>query len=388
MAPVFLLAVLGSLAAVVGQAGGIVTVPESEPNNTFGTADPISFVGPCGEMSGSISVTTDVDYFSFSAPAGSRVWASVDTSTSPLFNDDSVLTLFDTNGTTPIEQDDDDFTATNCGPGGTIPPGTVNPRSSAIAGRLLATGGTYFLQVAPFPDTTVTSYRLTVVVTTSSSAEVESNNTTATANPIVTAGSLVGVRTGNISTIGPPPDVDVYSVFAPAGSTLVVSADGNPERDASGTDVVVDLISTDGTTVVLTADTSANGSASDPPAESFCFNISTTGTYYVRVRTAAGKPSTGTYSLMVAVCGIPFTPTPTATRTATPTVTNTGVVGGPSATPTQTRTPTATVTATFTPQGGGGGGPAPSNIPTLSFPMLAAMGVALATAAFVLLRRT
>ena len=80
-------------------------------------------------------------------------------------------------------------------------------------------------------------------------------------------------------------------------------------------------------------------------------------------------PVTGTYSIMVAACGLPAVPTPTPTLTVTP--------GGPTATPTATRT--------ATPQGGGG--IPPSDIPTLSFPMLLLMGLALIASAFVLVRR-
>jgi Bacterial pre-peptidase C-terminal domain len=376
---VSLLTILGSLAAVFVYAGALAVtpVPESEPNDTPATADPISFVAGCGVMSGSI-IASDVDYFSFAAPAGSRVWAFVDTSASPTFLDDSILTLFDTNGTTQLEQDDDDATATNCGTT------EVNPRSSAIAGRVLTAGGTYFLQVSSFLGSLISSYRLTVVVTSTSSSETEPNDSAATANAIVTSGSLIGVRTG---AIGTPTDFDYYSVVAPAGSTLFISADANPERDATGTDVVVDLIQPDGSTVIITVDGTTDTGFPSPPSEVFCYNVPISGTYFVRVHTPLTKTTTGTYSLMVAACGVPATPTPT------PTLTNTVVVGGPTSTPTPTRTATATPTATvslptatrtFTPIGGV---PPPSDIPTLSFPMFAVMGLGLVGAAFLILRR-
>jgi hypothetical protein len=71
-----------------------------------------------------------------------------------------------------------------------------------------------------------------------------------------------------------------------------------------------------------------------------------------------------------------MTPTPTATVTAT--------VPGPSATPTATvPAPTATLTPTII-----GGGPGiPTNIPTLSFPVLVSLGVLLAAVGLLLLRR-
>jgi hypothetical protein len=354
---VFLLAGLASLTAFPGKAASLAVtpIPEAEPNNTFGTATPLPLVDNCQTASGSITIN-DVDYYSFSAPAGARVWALVDTSPSTAGNRDSLLTLLAPDGTTPLASDDDDGTGTNCD-------GTAdNFLSSAIAGEVLSAGGTYFFRVEPaFVGDSITSYKLSIVVTTSAQAEVESNNTAATANPIVTGSSSVGVRDAAINPVG---DVDYYSVVATAGSTLLISADGAP------TDVVVALVQPDGSSVILSVDTSAVG-APPPPAESFCYDVSVSGTYYVRVSASVLKQTTGNYSLMVDACGQQAGVTPTPT----PTVTNTPTIGGPTATPTGTRT--------FTPFGGA----APSDIPTLSFPMLALMGLGLMAAAFLILRR-
>jgi hypothetical protein len=371
---VVLLIVFTSFPALEARAGQVVLIPESEPNNTPATADGLPMADNCARASGSITAN-DVDYYSFTAPAGARVWALLDTSPSTIGNRDSLLTLFAPDGTTQLASDDDDGTGTDCD-------GTAdNFLSSAIAGEVLSAGGTYFLRVeAAFAGDVVTSYKLSVVVTTSAQAEVESNDTAATANTIVTAGSPIGVRDASIGVVG---DVDYYSVVATAGSTLLISVDGAP------TDVAVALIQPDGTTVILSVDTSSSSSTFLPPAESFCYNVTVSGTYYVRVSASVLKQTTGPYSVMVAACGLPVTPSPTPTRTLTPTVTNTPIVGGPTATPTLTGTATATATATstrtFTPIGGGG--PPLGTIPTLSFPMLVLLGLALAVSAFVILRR-
>ena len=383
------LVVCGGLAAFPARSDtrALTPTPESEPNNTFATADPLTLTGSCQVASGSISPAGDLDYFSFTAPAGSRLWARVDTSASST-DLDSVLTLYAADGTTVIEEDDDDGIANGCD-------SSVESRFvSSIAGRPLTAGGTYYLRVRDFdglnvtPVNTITAYTLEVVVTTTSSAESEPNNTAATANSIVTALSPIGVRTAEINPIG---DVDYYSVVAGAGSSLFISADGEPERNG-GTDVVVEVIAPDGSTVLISVDNTDNVGFPPPPSEAFCVNIATAGTYFIRVTgfTSSTKMSTGTYSLMVADCSPPIgasTPTPT------PTVTPTTVIGGPTATPTRTATPTATsgpptptATRTATPPGGGGIGP-PSNIPTLSFPMLLLMGLGLIAAAFVLVRR-
>jgi hypothetical protein len=199
----------------------------------------------------------------------------------------------------------------------------------------------------------------------------------------VTAISPIGVRTAAIGTVG---DVDFYSVTVTAAATLFISGDGDPEKNG-GTDIVVDLIAPNGSTILLSVDYTDNVGIPPPPAESFCFTISTPGTYFVRVTgfTSSTKMTTGTYSLMVAACGLPTaTPTPTPTRTATT------IGGGPTATPTATATATATggpapptATRTSTPLGG----IAPSDIPTLSFPMMVLMALGLVASAYLLVRR-
>src|SRR5947207_8023469 len=314
--------------------------PESEPNDTPATANPLTLTTSCQVVTGSISPSGDLDYFSFTAPPGSRLWARVDTSASTLSRD-SVLTLFASDGTTVIEQDDDDGLANGCDT-------TVESRqASAIAGATLTAGGTYYLLVQGFGTDVLTAYTLEVVVTTASTPESEpSNNSVGTADPIVTALSPIGVRTAQINPVG---DVDYYSVVAGAGSSLFISADGRP-----GTDVVIDLIDTNGTTVLMTVDNTDNVGLPAPPAEAFCFNIATAGTYFIRVTgfTSSKITTTGPYSLMVADCSPPgISPTPTPTPTATFTPTNT-----PTRTPTNTATNTRTNTPTRT--------PTPTNTPT------------------------
>ena len=76
------------------------------------------------------------------------------------------------------------------------------------------------------------------------------------------------------------------------------------------------------------------------------------------------------------VAGNTPTPTLTTTATSTPTVTPTGPPATPTATASATRTPTAI-----------GQGPGiPTNIPTLTFPILLLLGVALAAVGFLLAR--
>ena len=273
--------------------GSPAATNEVEPNNTPGTATPLAFVSqPCAVGAGAINPGGDLDYWAISAPAGSKVWAFVDTGGTPApsgTSDDSFLTLFDTNGTTVLETDDDDGTGTGCDSS------IESTLSSAIAGRTLATGGVYFLQVRAFGAADVINpYKLFVVVTTDVTAEVEPNNTAATANSIVTTGVPIGHRSGSINPAG---DVDFYSVQATAGNIIYVNADCDPEANG-GTDLVVDIIDTDGVAVLLTIDNSITAIRA---AEASCLTAVSTGTYFVRVKhfSAAG---TGTYELMVATC--------------------------------------------------------------------------------------
>src|SRR5262249_13592629 len=202
----------------------------------------------------------------------------------------SVLTLYGSDGVTAIEQDDNDGSGNGCD--GTLESGDA----SAIAGRTLTAGGNYYIRVTSSGGTGIINpYTLFAMLTpTTPVPEVETNNTSDTANPIVAVGSAVGLRSGSIGT---PGDVDFYSVAAVGGSTLHISADADPERDGIGTDLRVDLLSTNGSTLLFSANSSTSGSVADPAAEAFCYVVPFTGTYFVRVQHATA--GIGTYHLMV-----------------------------------------------------------------------------------------
>ena len=252
---VLALAASGWLAAAVAKSGGLAPVPETEPNNTPATATALSLAGGCQVASGAISPGSDLDYYSFTAAPGSKVWATTDTGPSTTGRD-SILTLFGPDGTTVLETDDDDA------PGNNGDASIESFQASAIAGRTLTAGGTYFLRVESFNAVAMSAYRLFVVVTSTSTAETESNNTAATANSLVTAVSPIGVRTAAIGTVG---DVDFYAVTLAAPATFFISTDGDPERNGSGTDLVVDLIGTNGTTVLFSDDNTDEFGPRRPP---------------------------------------------------------------------------------------------------------------------------
>jgi hypothetical protein len=267
---------------------------EVEPNDSRPTATPIILLNGFAIINGAITSEEDVedlDYFSFVAPAGARAWIYVDTggtATTNADSGDSIVTLYE--GFTAIEEDDDDGSGNGCDTT------TETLNASAIGGRVLTAGGTYYIRVREFFHQGVDPYRLYLVVTTSAPApEAENNGTPATANSIVTAAAPIGLRAGVIGTLS---DQDYYSVVAAAGSTLYINADGDPERDGLGTDLVIDFYATNGTTLLYSANSSTTNTMTDPPAEAFCYTVPVAGTYYVRVSTT--NMSTGTYQLMVA----------------------------------------------------------------------------------------
>ena len=79
---------------------------EVEPNNTFMEANVLG--GRDVKIRGDIIPNGDLDWFSFTANAGDRVYAAVMTNYSANASTDSQLRIFAADGTTLIEFDDDD----------------------------------------------------------------------------------------------------------------------------------------------------------------------------------------------------------------------------------------------------------------------------------------
>ena len=162
---------------------------------------------------------------------------------------------------------------------------------------------------------------------------VTANDSAATATPIVTSDSPIGIRRGSLRT----GDVDSYSVVATTvGSALHVSV----ESDSAGTRFGLDLMQSNGT-ILQSVDSDSPGL---PHARtlSFCFIVNDAQTYFVRVRGLSSSRSrkAGEYTLFVAACGVhmhamempaghmhgmempaaapPVVPSPAVTRTSPP----------------------------------------------------------------------
>lgn len=116
--------------------------------------------------------------------------------------------------------------------------------------------------------------------------ELEPNDTPATANPL----STTSVRLRGDSYAVPLPgagDVDVYSFTAGAGNRLYAAV--LTGSSAGSDDTILDVIASDGTTVLESDDD--DGALTANASSLAGVTLSTAGTYYLRVRPAATTPA-------------------------------------------------------------------------------------------------
>jgi hypothetical protein len=253
-----------------------------------GTASATQIVG------GALSASGDVDFYSFRAPANSRLWAYVDSggpaNQSTGISLDTTLDLSTSNGATVIETDDGDGT----GNGGDDDDGG-NGEASVIAGRLL-TGGTYQLRVGEAGnDQPIDPYRLFVFVSRGNeSTEVEPNN--AAVQAMVAGSGPAKVISAQIGTIG---DIDWYAIDAAVDDVVFIAADGDIDRDGIGTDLKLRLLAPDGSTSLINGVAGVDSSGESPaPGEGFSFRLIDAGRYYLTVQQRTDS-ETGSYRLMI-----------------------------------------------------------------------------------------
>ncbi|HEX4439782.1 MAG TPA: S-layer homology domain-containing protein [Thermoanaerobaculia bacterium] len=272
---------------------------EVEPNDVPATPTNVDLVNGVGILAGEINGPGDVDFYRFFAPAAGRIWILVDSGGFQLpgaSSRDTKLDLYGVDGATLIESDDDDGTAT----GGAA--ASQSGLASSIAGRSIPAAACYIRVTAFGSGDVIRPYRLLVLFTTTAGTpESEPNNTAATANALT---GPLALATGSIGAAG---DSDYYSIALQEDSILVISADGDPERDGVGTDLVVELRNA-ADQLILSIDSSAAGSLSNPPSEAATFTIATQATYYIRVRHFSAT-GTGTYNLAVGTVSVSRIPT-------------------------------------------------------------------------------
>ena len=260
---------------------------EVEPNDAPNTPTAVFFYGGVAVIAGEINGAGDVDYFRIFPPGPARVWLQTDTGGQPkpgATSRDTVMDLYGVDGTTLIENDDDD--GTGSGGDGTQETGLA----SSIAGRAIGPNAVYIRVRAFNASGVIRPYRLLVLLTESAgSPESESNNTAATADVLTPPLALV---TGAIGVAG---DADYYAMSLTKGSVFVVSADADTDRDGNGTDLIVELRNP-ADQLIQSINSSDTGSLESPASEAGNYTIPADGTYYVRVR-HADPAGTGGYHL-------------------------------------------------------------------------------------------
>ncbi|NJL29563.1 MAG: hypothetical protein HC897_17585 [Thermoanaerobaculia bacterium] len=262
---------------------------EVEPNGTFATASPLA--GTNLVVRANLFPNGDVDFFSFSATAGDRIYAAIMTSISAGSSTDSQLTLLASDGTTVIEFDDDN--------------GSFAGLSSSIAGAVIPSAGTYFLRVNDFTAGTTSErpYELHLRVQTGApTPEVESNDTPATANPLPANGWVSGTRNPAAAT-----EQDWFSMTLAAGDTVYLSLDVDPEDDLVVWNGRLGIaLFGDANNQILVIDDAGTGDVSplpNRPSEALFMTVKNAGTYFAFVDSASaavGGP-TSTYHLSVSV---------------------------------------------------------------------------------------
>jgi len=262
---------------------------ENEPNGTAATASPIA--GTNVVVRGMLYPNGDVDFYSFTASAGDRVYAAAMTSFSAGSSTDSQLTLLASDGTTVIEFDDDN--------------GSFAALSSSIAGATIPSSGTYYVKVNDFTAGTTSQRGYELHFRLQSGAptpEVESNDTPATANPLPANGWVSGTRDPALAT-----EQDWYAITLNAGDTVYLSLDLDPERDGTTWNGRLGFaLFGDAGNQVLVVDDAGTGDVSpnpNRPSEAMFFTVKAAGTYYAFVDSASaavGGP-TATYHLSVSV---------------------------------------------------------------------------------------
>jgi uncharacterized repeat protein (TIGR01451 family) len=272
-------------AAVLGQG----YASEVEPNGTSATATPLS--GSDLVVRANLFPNGDIDFYSFTATAGDRVYAATMTSFSAGNSTDSQITLLASDGTTLIEFDDDN--------------GAFAGLSSTVAGATIPTTGTYFLKLNDFTAGTASErpYELHLRVQSGSpTPEVESNDSPGTANPLPANGWVSGARNPAAAT-----EQDWYSLALNAGDTVYLALDLDPERDGVVWNGRLGFaLFGDATNQILVVDDAGTGDVTpfpNIPSEAMFFTVNTAGTYFAFVDSASaavGGP-TATYHLSVSV---------------------------------------------------------------------------------------
>lgn len=251
----------------------MVLKEEIEPNNDVVTAMPLG--GNDIKVRGYINPSGDVDYYSFIASAGDKVYVATQTAFSSPGSTDSVLDVLSSDGFQVLETDDND--------------GSFGVNSSSIAGTVIPANGTYYIRVKHLSSSIkllpyFLYFRLQIGTPV---AESEPNNGTSVANVFPDSGWVSGALSSD-------QDSDYYSISLNAGDTIFISLDFNPERDATTWNGQIGF--GEFSQFYLSA---GDPNTQSPNSEAFFLTVKTSGTYYIVV--APDGNTFGTYQLSASV---------------------------------------------------------------------------------------
>jgi MYXO-CTERM domain-containing protein len=249
---------------------------ETEPN---GSAAQATSLGSDVVVRANVVPDGDEDFYSFTAQAGSRVYAATQTAWSSATDGsppDSAIDIVNASGTV-LETDDDN--------------GTMTGLSSSIAGTSIPSAGTYFVRVRKVGGGELRPYDLHFRRREGSPiAEVEPNDDVSLAEPLPASGWMSG------STLTSD-DVDVVSFTLAAGSTVFASLDLDPERDGVEWDGMLEFGQFDGSFLRVNDQPGPDDTSG---SEALFATVRTAGDYYLRV-SSAGAAEAGSYVLSASV---------------------------------------------------------------------------------------
>jgi len=178
-----------------GWTANVAACPELEPNGTVGEATP-----SCASFLGAISPVADIDLFNFEMGwyRAQLTFETNDGTVGSCVSIDTVLTVLDSDGVTPVASDDQSG---------------VNSCSRIVFTPPPGAGGPYYVKVEDFLNNTVIAqYGLSATIESRSPNEVEPNESIATASPICTP------FLGSIFPVG---DLDYIKIPVTSGQTIV-----------------------------------------------------------------------------------------------------------------------------------------------------------------------
>ncbi|MCC6808711.1 MAG: hypothetical protein IT381_14900 [Deltaproteobacteria bacterium] len=257
----------------------------------------------------------DIDCFGVSGVTGDVLYAAVSTSYSPTGFDNPQLSFYGPNGTTLIENDNDD--------------GIFGDNGAVLAGSTVTATGTHYLCVGhgTASGAMVLDYELYWQMQSGAQTSETENNDASPGNTIASGGAWVS---GVLGGAGNQNDAtDFFSIALSAGDTVFIAVDSGPDGSAFTPQIDIQGITPIGAGGAVVWDTGPGGANSGADAAAFFLTMQNAGTLVFAVVAGAANAS-NVYGLSVSV--FPHTNPSGGTITCTGVTGTTGLSGaiGPS----------------------------------------------------------